>query len=283
MLLFNFPFSDTLWTLVLDCFIIPWQVGHRCLTSLVPPLQGMSWKTSPAKHVSAFLAFEHVLAALLMVCTNGLVPDKSLQEVPGPVNFLCFHARVDHFLLHTSQAWKASHAEAPFEVGKESFDAVSNYIMTKIRQMATKVRNLIKEGWETLNKKLTERQQACFLRLCRILAANFCSETSEPKQQSAGSTSTKPRETAPPVLHAPPVLPVASAPTLGQGSLALGQEAVQKPNIDDGGVSLAPHMPFKSVLCVRSMFSNSQCSLSGLYMCRLTTPHSFCTPLASWT
>lgn len=84
-------------------------------------------------------------------------------------------------------------------------------------------------------------------------------------------------------LLSPPVLPVASAPTLGQGSLALGQEAVQKPNIDDGGVSLAPHMPFKSVLCVRSMFSNSQCSLSVLYMCRLTTPHSFCTPLASWT
>lgn len=57
------------------------HLGHRNLPSLVPCLEGMSFKTSPLSHMTAFVQFEMVLFFLLSVCKNGLIPDQMLSKV----------------------------------------------------------------------------------------------------------------------------------------------------------------------------------------------------------
>lgn len=63
--------------------IMSCQVGHKNLTSLLPCLEGMSWKTAPAKHLEAFVAFQCLLFSLFRVCSNGLIPDLMLKQVPA--------------------------------------------------------------------------------------------------------------------------------------------------------------------------------------------------------
>ena len=56
-------------------------MGHRNLVVMVPCLTGLSFKTSPCKHLEAFIVFEHILYWLLRWCSNGLIPGPMLVAV----------------------------------------------------------------------------------------------------------------------------------------------------------------------------------------------------------
>ena len=56
------------------------RLGHRNLTSFMPTLEGMTWKTALSTHLNAYMALSHLLLALLQECRNGIVPDSMLEK-----------------------------------------------------------------------------------------------------------------------------------------------------------------------------------------------------------
>lgn len=132
------------------------QIGHRNLSALTPQLEGMSWKTSPAKHLQAFVILCPILQALLGVCKNGLVPDAKLQS-----------------------AMRACHDKEIFVCLSEGYQALSNYVLLRLRQMAAKIRDLISgsNAWEVLSRKCNNQQKDVFIRLIRCICPAFLKET----------------------------------------------------------------------------------------------------------
>lgn len=129
------------------------ELGHRNLSVFLPLLENMSWKTSAAKHVQAFVALEEVLAALLRLCSNGLLPDADLVK-----------------------AFQAAGRENKFIFSSEHHEAaVLNHFCLRVRQMAGKLRDLVASAsaWQSFDRKLTIQQRKVFLKLCRLLQPNF--------------------------------------------------------------------------------------------------------------
>lgn len=129
------------------------MLGHRNIQCLLPPLEGMTWNTAPAKHRSAFVLLESLLLPLLQLCHNGLLPAKL-----------------------SMLALTALHKEDRFTIPDGyTFEQAGGYFCQKLRQMAGKIRDLVANAsaWHAYGKRLSQQERQVMLRLCRCLDGAF--------------------------------------------------------------------------------------------------------------
>ncbi|CAE6962075.1 unnamed protein product [Symbiodinium sp. CCMP2592] len=131
------------------------HMGHRSLERMVCGLENMSWKTAITGHVAQICAMEGLLICLLGICSNGLLPHKMLET-----------------------ALLSCHKATPFEMSRPANatgpnwqDACIKYLMLRLRMITGKIREIAVDEKERAKalKKTSLQQQACILKLCRIL------------------------------------------------------------------------------------------------------------------
>ena len=82
------------------------------------------------------------------------------------------------FIQCFAKAMKALNDEQPFNCNGDSYHANSTYFRLRVRQLASKIRNLVNESnaWESLEKKLNSSQRDTFIQLARVLCPGFMTE-----------------------------------------------------------------------------------------------------------
>jgi hypothetical protein len=134
------------------------QMGHRSLERVLCGLEAMTWKTAISAHLTQTLLLAPLLASLLAVCSNGLLPQNGLTAALEAV-------RKD------TAAGGLDLGKTPYKAHPNWENGVVQYFNLRLRMMMGKIRQIAEsdQAFAVTCKKLEKKDVQTLFNLCVVL------------------------------------------------------------------------------------------------------------------